>query len=516
MTSSNPVQPNTPILVGCGEITDRDTPIEAGRSPWDLTAAASRLALADAVAPGLPAAIDTVAMIRLFSDTSHRFATRLGTSTNPPASLARRLGLQASRLVYTWSGGNMPQYLVNRFAEAIAGGEIRAALIAGGEALRTQHAVERAGLPVSWAEDPGGAPELIGDPRRGWNDDEDRHQLRAAIAMYPLIENAIRADLGRDVATHLAAIGRLMAGFARVAAANPLATRRDGHPAEVLTRIDERNRWIGFPYPRLLNSNAFIDQAAAIVMTSVGTARALGIPEDRWVYLHGCADGHDHWYLSEREALHRSPAIRAASRLALRMAGIGLDEVDSIDLYSCFASAVEIGCREIGLAEDDPRGLTITGGLPFFGGPGNNYVTHSIAAMMRRVRERPGRYGLVTANGNYVTKHAFGVYSTRPVAGSWARESPARLQAELDALPKAPFTSTPSGRARIETYTVMHGRDGPEYGLVIGRLLATGERFLANPPADPAALWDLQDRESLGREGVVTTRDGRNTFVAAA
>jgi acetyl-CoA C-acetyltransferase len=173
---------------------------------------------------------------------------------------------------------------------------------------------------------------------------------------------------------------------------------------------------------------------------------------------------------------------------------------------------VEIGCEEIGVAEDDPRGLTVTGGLPYFGGPGNNYVTHSISEMVRRLRAAPGSFGLVTANGNYVTKHSFGVYSTVPFAGPWRRESPGVLQAELDALPKAPFTAQPSGRARIETYTVMHGKSAPEFAVVLGRLDATRERFLANAPADVATLTDLRDRESLGRGGTVHHHDGHNTF----
>ena len=507
------IENSTPILVGCGDVTDLTTPIEQGRSPFDLIAQAARLALEDAGAPRLAQAIDTVAMLRLFADTSHRFATKLGSSSNPQMSVARRLGLAPARCIYTWNGGNMPQYLANLFAESIARGEMRAALICGGEALRTQHGVERAGLPVSWAEEAGGEPELIGDPRRGWSDHEDRHQMRAAIAMYPLFENAIRGARGRSVPEHLQAMGGLFARFAAVAASNPLATRREGWSAERIATVDASNRWIGFPYPRLMNANAFIDQAAAFVLTSVGTARELGVPESKWIYLHGCADGHDHWYVSERHDLHSSPAIRAGARRALAMAGKSVEQIDLFDLYSCFPSAVEIGCQELGLAEDDARGLTVTGGLPYFGGPGNNYVTHSIAEMARRLRARPGAFGLVTANGNYVTKHSFGVYSTAPVEGPWRRESPGVLQAELDALPKAPFTETPSGAATVETYTVMHGRNGPEYGVVFGREDASGRRFVANPPADPAVLLDLQDRESLGRPGAVRHQDGRNFFL---
>jgi acetyl-CoA C-acetyltransferase len=373
--------------------------------------------------------------------------------------------------------------------------------------------VQREGLSVSWAEDPGGEPELLGEPRRGWSDHEDAHRLRAAIAFYPLFENAIRAARGATIAQHQASMGRLLARFAAVAAMNPLATRRDGMSAERLATADDDNRWIGFPYPRYMNANAFIDQAAALVMTSVGVARECGIARERWVFLHGCAEGHDHWYVSDRVDFHSSPAIRAVVPRALAMAGRTLDEMAFIDLYSCFASAIEVACAEIGLREDDPRGLTVTGGLPFFGGPGNNYVTHAIAETMRRVRAAAGRFGLVTANGNYLTKHAAGVYSSAPVLGAWQREPPSRLQAELDRLPKAPFTLTPNGAATIETYTVMHERTGPAYGIVFGRLRATGERFIANTPGDAPTLWDLQQREGIGRPGMVSHRDGHNTFV---
>jgi acetyl-CoA C-acetyltransferase len=504
----------TPVLVGCGDVTDLTTPASAGRSPYDLAAQAARAALTDSGAPaGLAAAIDTVAMLRSFADTSHRFASTIGSSSNPPKSVAQRLGLRASRHLYTWNGGNMPQSLVSGFCEQIARGEMRAALVCGGEALRTQHGVQRAGLPVSWAEDPGGTPEPIGDPRRGWSDEEERHRLRAAITFYPLFENAIRGARGASVPEHLRAMGALLARFAAVAAANPRAARRDGFSAERLATVDDENRWIGFPYPRYMNANAFVDQAAALVLTSVDTAQQLGIARDKWVFLHGCAEAHDHWYVSERANLHRSPALRAVAQQALAMAGCTLADIACFDLYSCFASAVEIACAEIGLAEDDPRGLTVTGGLPFFGGPGNNYVTHAIAQMMRRLRAAPGTFGLVSANGNYVTKHAWGVYSTALPKGPWLRDDPARLQSALDRGPKAPFTHTPQGRATIETYTVMHERDAPAYAVLFGRMSDSGARFIANTPDDATTLLDLRSREGLARAGRVSHRDGHNTFV---
>jgi acetyl-CoA C-acetyltransferase len=316
------------------------------------------------------------------------------------------------------------------------------------------------------------------------------------------------------VPEHLEAVGRLFAHFAGVAKANPLADRRQGFTARQISTVGPDNPYIGFPYTKLMNSNAFIDQAAAIILTSVGKARALGIPRDRWVYLHGCADAHDHWYISDRHNYHSSPAMRVVAQETQAMAGIGIDAIDKFDIYSCFPSAVQIACREMGLAQDDPRGLTITGGLPYFGGPGNNYVTHSIAQMMDEVRKRPGSKGMVTANGNYVTKQSAGIYSTTPPAKPFAPKDPATYQAAIDGDTGPAVAEVADGPATVETYTVMHDRKGPSYAILFGRL-GDGRRFIANTPDDPTLLQDMVDREMIGAAGRVTHADGRNVFTPA-
>jgi acetyl-CoA C-acetyltransferase len=505
---------HTPVMIGCGQVTQRERDPLKALSPMDLMAQVARLAAQDA-GPGkrLIEALDSLVVIRSFSDTSHRFASPFGTYRNPPKSLAQRIGASGlKRHIYTHPGGNMPQYCVNRLSEQVARGEVAAAMVVGGESLATQKAAERAKIQLNWDEDPGGSPILWGVERRGWSDCEDRHGARAAIYMYPMLENALRAQAGRSFDEHQAVIGRLMARFASVAAANPLADRRDGFDAARLTTVAPDNPYISFPYTRLLNSNAFIDQAAAVIVTSVAVARELGVPEDRWVFLHGCSDGHDIWHMSERRDYHSCPAMNKVFQEAFRMADIGFDEVEKIDLYSCFSSAVEIACNEMGISPDDPRGLTVTGGLPFFGGPGNNYVTHSIAEMMNQVRSKPGSYGLVTANGNYVTKHSIGIYSTRPLTRPFAPRDPEEVQAELDAQPRARFTELAEGKGTVETYTVMHDRDGPIGGLLFARL-ADGTRFMANTPADRALLEGIEQREFIGVTGRVT-HDGRtNRFV---
>ncbi len=393
----------------------------------------------------------------------------------------------------------------------ITRGEVNAAMICGGEALATQKAAERAKFALDWNEDAGGSYEEWGVATRGWNDVEDRHRMAGAIFSYPLFENGIRKSLGRTVPEHMREIGKLFAHFADVAKKNPLADRRQGFTAEQIATVSADNPYIGFPYTKLMNSNAFIDQAAAIILTSVAKAKEFGIPEHRWVYLHGCADAHDHWYISDRHNYHSSPAMRIVAREAFEMAGKKMSDMAKLDLYSCFPSAVQIACKEMSIALDDKRGLTVTGGLPYFGGPGNNYVTHSIAQMMDEVRAKPGSFGLVTANGNYVTKQSAGIYSTTPTAKPFKPKDPALYQREIDSDKGPAVAEIANGRGTIETYTVMHDRKGPSYAILFGRL-ADGRRFIANTPDDPKLLQTMVDTDMIGAPGTVTHTDGRNVF----
>lgn len=503
-----------PILVGAGQITQREPDPAKALKPIDLIAEAGRAAAEDAGAgKALLAALDTIVLLRSFSDTSWRFKSPFGGPSNPPKSLANRLGAErARRLIYTHPGGNMPQWSINRLSEMVTRGEVEAAMVIGGEALATQKAAQRSGLDLDWSEDAGGEPEEWGVSTRGWNDVEDRHRMAGAIYAYPLFETAIRGARGRTIADHAMAMGRLFEGFANVAAANPLADRRQGFTADAIASVSAENPYIGFPYTKLMNANAFIDQSAAVILTSVAKAKALGVPEDRWVYLHGTADAYDHWFISDRINFHSSPAMRIVGEETFEMAGKGVADMEFLDLYSCFPSAVQIACEEMGIAEDDPRGLTVTGGLPYFGGPGNNYVTHSIAEMMDRVRGKPGSFGMVTANGNYVTKQSAGIYSTQPTETPFAPKDPAIYQAKIDAAKGPATTEAPAGKAKIETYGVMHDRKGPSFAVLFGRL-EDGRRFIANTPEDADLLQEMCREDYLSAPGSVATGDdGRAIF----
>jgi acetyl-CoA C-acetyltransferase len=493
----------TPILVGAGQLTQREVMPADALEPLAMMEVVARRAADDARAgPGLLARIDSLAVVNVFC----------WPYANPPRLLAERLGIHPAEELYTTVGGSTPQWLVNETAARIASGRVRLALLAGAEAVRTVMQARKARVRLRWSSGGDGSPTIVGDARDGTSEHEVAQGFMLPTQIYPLFENALRARAGRGVDAHAAMLGELCSRLSAVAAGNPHAWFREARSAGEIATIAPSNRMIGFPYPKMMNAIIEVDQAAAVLMTSAGEARALGIPPDRWVYLWGTGQAHDRWFVSDRVDYTSSPAIREAGCQALAAAGIAIDRVDHLDLYSCFPAAVQIGRDMLGIAADDPRPLTVTGGLPYFGGPGNNYSMHAIAETMDRVRARPGSIGLVTALGWYLTKHAVGVYCAEPKDGPFVREDPAPRQALLDAAPAPALAREPSGPASIETFTVLHDRDGaPLRGLVVGRL-DDGRRFLAAAPDDPDVLAGLETREAVGLRGRVTTQDGAGCF----
>jgi len=494
---------NYPVIVGAGQLTNHPKAIDQTLEPLAMMERVAREAENDAGAPALLEKVDSVQIVNFMS----------WSYADAPRMLAQRIGAEPNHTVYSSIGGETPQRLVNETAQAIVGGRIDIALLAGAEALESRRLARKLEAQLPWSQR--GTPQRMdGDNRPGFNEVEARHGATMPTRVYPLFENAIRARLGLSIEAHQNRLGELCSHFAAVAANNPYAWFQVEHSPEEIVSVRADNRMVGFPYPKLMNAIIETDQAAALIMTGSRTARELGIPEDRWVYLRGCGDATDKWFVSERLNYHSSPAIRAATQRALGMAGIPLDDVARFDLYSCFPSAVQMGLDALGLRPDDPRPLTVTGGLPYAGGPGNNYVMHSIATMIQHLRESAGEYGLVTGLGWFATKHSAGVYSTRPRDGEWKRTPPTMDQRQVDAMESPPFVEPAEGEATIETYTVVFNRDGePEQGIVIGRLdNGSGERFFANTPPNRDLMLAMTREEFVGRLGSVRTEDGRNVF----
>jgi acetyl-CoA C-acetyltransferase len=479
------IDPRTPVLVGVGQVAERlDEPGYRRRSAVELAADAVRAALADTGADpaAVAAAIGTVAGVRQFEISVPGAEAPLGRSDNFPRSVAARIGSRPARAVLEVTGGQAPQHLVNEFAAAIvAGEETRAVLLCGAEAISTAERWATAADRPDFTEHVDGDLEDRGFGLAGmFSMSLLAHGLADMVGQYALLENARRARLGLTREQYAAAMGRLFAPFTRVAAANPYAASPVVRDAAELAAPSVTNRPIADPYTRYLVARDKVNQGAAVLLMPVAEARRLSIAEDRWVFLAGHADLRER-DLMERADLSASPAAALAARHALAVAGVEAAGLTTVDLYSCFPIPVFAVADALGLGHDDPRGLTVTGGLPFFGGAGNNYAMHAIAETVRRLRATPGGWGFVGANGGALSKYSAGVYRSAP--HEWTPDDSVPLQAGLDGVPAPAEADEAAGWATVETFTVRHGRGGVRHGIVVGRL-ADGRRFLARGLGD--------------------------------
>ena len=501
------LDPRTPVVVGVGQAAERiDDAYYRAMSGVELAAAAARAALDDCGADvvKVAATIDTVAGVRQF-EISGPAEPVLGKSNNYPRSVANRIGADPARAILEVVGGQGPQHLITELAGQIAAGQSEVALIFGSDATSTTRYFAGADNRPDFSETVDGSLE---DRGHGLERLVSRytviHGLTSAPIQYALLENARRAGTGLGPTEYLWRMGELFAPLSKVAVDNPFAAAPVERSVDELITVTESNRMIAEPYPRLLVARDQVNQGAAALVMSVEAARRLGVPEENWVYLHGHADMEEQQLL-QRPDLGHSPAAVMAVREALATAGIGIDDIATFDLYSCFPVPVFNICDGIGIATDDPRGLTLTGGLPFFGGAGNNYSMHAIAETVARTRSAPGQFGLVGANGGILSKYSVGIYSTTPI--QWKPDNCVELQAQVASWPTESVSEVADGTATIETYTVRRD-SGKLTGIIIGRL-ADGSRFVSTTEDDELIAL-LTDGEPLGHSVQVRSFDYGN------
>ncbi len=484
---------NTPILVGIHQYTQRWQAGQMPQDPLSLIIQASKAAIEDSGQVALKDAIDAVYIVNIFS-----YAYQ-----DAPGELSKALGIDPQIAVYTTEGGNTPQYLVNQAALALEKGEIKAALLTGCEVVYGFKKATKSGMKLDWPKRESPA-KITGEVRVPVNDVESAYELYTPANVYPIFETALRAQKGHTPEAHQKYLGDLYEKFAQVAAQHPQAWSQDAPSSQEIAEPSDDNRMVCYPYTKRMNANINVDQAAALVMTTVSEAERLGIPSEKWVVPMGGAHLNEVWEVSRRPKLYESQAIREASRLALEQSGLSLEQIDAFDLYSCFPCAVQMGREAVGISETDARTLTLTGGLSFFGGAGNNYVMHAIATAVETIRQNPAQKILISALGWYATKHAIGIYGKEAPARPW-RENPdfGEIQQQIDATELEPPVAQAEGVLEVEGYTIKHGRDGsPEKGIVIGRL-EDGRRTVSYIEADAEALRKYEQTELVGQKGQV-------------
>lgn len=480
-----------PAIVGVGQLAQRVEDPREAREPLALMEQAVRAAAKDAGEPRLLEAIDAIYV--------PQGLWRYG---DPGALLAERLGAGRVHTAVGAISGHIVQVLVNRACLEIAAGRREVIAIVGAESENSKRRLRRQQLPLGWDDEiPGEPNERFGDMKRGVQPHELQAGIVNATSCFSLCENSLRHALGETPSAHRDRIAHLYAGMSRIAAANPHAWIQRAIPAAEIRDPSPTNRMVAYPYTKLMTSNISVDQGAALLICSEAAAARFGIAEDRLVYLRAATEMHHTTYLSEREALHHHPGQEIAARRALELAQTSAADLEHVDLYSCFPFAVQAGAAALGVGLDPLPSLT--GSMTFFGGPFANYVLHSKAQMVDRLRETPGSKAAIGSVGGYFGHFSYGIYSTDP--GDASTPVIEDVSSDYEALPTRPYVAEYDGHARIEAYTVDVRASGPEQATFTA-LTEAGERVWSrsHDPNVMSALLD--DEDPCGR--IASIRNG--------
>ncbi len=503
-------QKSRAVIVGVGQVRNRpglDTkpntqewnPLEPAR----LMATALERAAADAGKPELARAAEFVGCIPPMA----------WSYDDLPGRVAEFLGAAPREKLEPPGGGEGPILLLNDVANRIADGELDVAFLAGAECVYSRRRARTENKKLDWTPGGEGFPRFLASMKPFANALEARHGVRQPVDMYPLYENALRRKAGRTIESHQRFVSELMARYSEVAVTNPYSWFPEPRTAEEIRTVSAKNRWIGFPYPKLMNALMEVDQAAAAIVLSERAADRLGIAPEKRVAFLGGASANDGWSAAERVSLSSSPAMGAIAWQAQSHAGLGLADVDLFDFYSCFPCVVEFALHALALSHADKRGPTQTGGLAHHGGPGNNYAMHGLANVVTRIRAGRGKVGYVTGLGMSATKHAHAIVSSDP-----ARIAAADARATKLSLPPADYegpalVDSPSGPAQVESYTVMFDRENQPERAVLYLRLPDGRRSVAHGAPSPALFQTLLEVEGVGLKGAVTPGAGESPNV---
>jgi acetyl-CoA C-acetyltransferase len=481
------IDPRTPCIIGVAQCTIRP-PGQPAPEPLELWAEVCRQAAADSGASGdVLAAADALSITFL---QSWRY-------DDPTLRLAERLGLGPGRRKYSGIGGMTGVSMLAETCEAIVAGELELAVLCGAEALATLKRSMISGEPVSWSH-PHPEGTMYFPPVELHPGEVSSGAATNAPVAFSLFDSARRAHLGIGLDDYLGQNAEMMAGLSTVAERNPYAWFPRRHEAEFLRTPSAENRMVAYPYTKHTVAIMEVDMAAAVIVASTATADRLGVPVERRVYPRGWCEAKSPAFAAAHRDLWEVPAMRVAGQQALAQAGLGIDEVSHLDIYSCFASSLNLTADALGVQDRTGDRLTVTGGLPYAGGPGSNYVLHSIASMTDVLREDQEAFGMVTGLGMLMEKHAFCVLGSPPPATPPSGPAAERVQAGLDGIVAKAVVTDYTGPATVAAYSVAHDRNGPSYGVAICDL-PDGSRSYTRFE-DAALMADAEVHELVGQK----------------
>ena len=478
-----------PAIAGISQIVQRvEDPREAA-SPIELMERAIREAAEDAGAPSLIRHLDEIYVPR-----------GLWKYGAPGRILGEALGSPRAKTVVGAISGHIVQILVNRACRAIAEGKADVIAIVGGESENSKRRIDREGGTLHWNDEiPGEPDDACGETKYEGSQSERDAGIVSAVAMFAMCESSLRVANGETPAAHRDRIAELAHRMSQVAAKNPYAWIQREIPMEEIRNPGPGNRMVSYPYTKLMTSNISVDQSAALIVCSDEAANRHGIPQDQRVYLRASTEMSHTTSLTSRDVLHIHPGQVLAAQRVLELAQKNAADLEHVDLYSCFPFAIQAGAAALGIGTDPVPSLT--GGMTFFGGPFGNYVLHSKASMIERLRAEPGSTGAIGSVGGNFAHFSYGVYSTEPVESVLPPIDD--VSEEFAKLPQRALLEPFEGTASIEAYSVTVVHDGP-FAAMFSAMTDDGHRVWGRSHDDELMQSLLADEDVAGREARIS------------
>ena len=470
-----------PVIAGIAQLTQKIDDPRLALSPLELMEQSIRDAAEDAGAPNLVTSLDAIYV-----------PMGIWRHTNPGRILAERLGSPGARTLLGALSGHIVQVLVDRACQEIAAGRADVIAIAGGESENSRRRLLRRGDAIHWDDATVGEPgERVGRFEHVRMQAEERAGLVNASTLFALCDTSLRHTRGESPAAHRDRLSRLQADMSQIARENAHAWIREGLDADRIREPGPGNRMVNYPYTKLMTSNISVDQGAALIVCSESAATRFGVPVAKHVHLRAATEMSFSTRLTEREHLHQHPGQELAARRVLELAKLAPDDLDHVDVYSCFPFAVQAGAAALGIGLDPPP--TVTGGMTFFGGPLGSYVLHSKASLFERLRAEPGSVGAIGSLGGQYAHFGYGVYSTDP--GDGVLPIVEDVSEGYAAMPRRKVREGYAGPARVESYTVDVGHEGPRK-VTVTTLTDDGLRIFARS-SDPDLMKSLLADEDI-------------------
>lgn len=475
------MHPHTPVLVGVGLVMQREENPRQAREPLELMIDAGRAAGRDCGAPALLGDIERIAV------PVGRWAYR-----NPGRLIGAALGAVRFTSISAVPGVSQ-QTLLSDACSAIARGEISTALVTGGEAGYRLQCAKRGGIALHDTASTD-LPDIEMTPHEEMLPDYEQVSGLGSmpVGYYAIVDSAFRRARAYGTGAYRDRIAARYSRFSALAANNPHAWSRRPVGAAEIRDGAAGNPMLAFPYTKLHNSQWNVDQASALLFCSVEKAQALGIDQERWVFPQVFTEANHMVNITARGALDRCVGAELAGKAAFAQAACTPDELDFLELYSCFPVAVEAYAHELGIPESSD--WTITGGMPFAGGPFNSFVLHTVGQMAERIRAKPHSRGMVTTVSGIITKQGFGIWGADPNPHGYEFVDVTRDV--IAATDEREVVLDYHGTASVAGYTVMYDRHGAQRGVVVVDLPA-GKRSIASSD-DPHVMARMITTEFCG------------------